>query len=136
MSGIAPSILCSYYPTFIGTSSDRDLRFRVQGSSEEWGVRIRDGFLETRATLYGVSPCPVLFLMRRVYLGRGVLVAFHTIQRLLSGVNGELRGVVTTNHNQKSVPGSIAFGKGSLSLTRNPGPCSQSAGPAKRRQLR
>lgn len=40
-----------YYPTFVGTSGNRNLRFWVQSPPKEWGVCIGDGFLETGATL-------------------------------------------------------------------------------------
>ena len=40
-----------HHPTFVGTSGDRNLGVWVQSPSEERGVCVGDGFLETGATL-------------------------------------------------------------------------------------
>lgn len=86
-----PSVL-----TLIGTGCDRDLGLGIQGFAEEGRVCVRNGFLETRPALVTVSKVLDRPIADIVYLGGGILVAFHAVQRLLRSINGELRRVVAT----------------------------------------
>lgn len=107
-----------YAITFISTSGDRHLSVRVQSTSKGLGVRFRNSLLKMRTTLQLSARILSFLSPAYIYLGGGVLVAFHAVQSLLRSVQGELGGIVATGSKVNTYSSHLI-----QKLTRNPGPC-------------
>lgn len=84
--------------TFICTCGDRDLSLGIQFFAKERRVCVCNSLPETGAALNSMSTCVTMRGVGVVYLCRGILVAFNSVERILRSINGKLGRVIATAH--------------------------------------